>query len=356
MEKSRVLVVGCGGCGNNLASTLMDLDKRITSIFFNTNLAEMENLKHFDRLRRCFYIPNADGVSKNRDLAELYIKEEAPKFAEMIKKFTLQDFVIFSGSSDGGTGSKAMTMLPRLVKKLCPEKSLNIICTFPNLSEGEKSFENTIDFWNELIDLKNKKIIDSIQFIDNNKCMNEQEINIRAMQELDNSFNVASGKVDNSDSKRVHSTHGYKIALKLDKSIRDTQEAIDKAMSTSVYFMPDNFDCDSIVANINSNDFKLEVVKKNFQAYDFTKFNENTDGDSTIVLGGCDLPREAIELAREALKELQNKKKRRVVEEDLIITKPKSETDKKDAVEVDAKSKLSSKDLNDMFDDDSFWN
>lgn len=354
MEKSKVMVIGCGGCGCRQLSELLELDLRYTGIFMNTNLSEMENLKHFDRERRCFYIANADGTGKDRGVAESYIKEEAPKFAEMIKKFVNQDTVYFLSSMNGGTGSKAITLLPRLVKKICPEKSLNIVATFPSLTESDVDFENCIDTWNELIELKNKKIIDSIQFVDNNKSHSEKEINIRAMKEFDAGFNVVGGKLDSSDSRRVHHAKGYKVILRLDNNIKDTKEAINKAIKDSIFYMPDNYECDVMVGNINTKDFNLKTIRDEFEAFDFTKFNENEDGASIIVLGGLEMPKEAIELTREALKEIKNKKRTRVVEEDLIVKRSRSH-EEEIAVESTTKSKLSSKDLNNLFADDDFW-
>jgi hypothetical protein len=323
----------------------------------NTNLSEMENLNHFDRERRCFYIPNADGTGKKRDLAEIYIKEEAPKFVEMIKKFANQSYIIFLTSGNGGTGSKAVILLSKLVKKVCPEKSLNIVATFPSLSGSDIDFENAIDFWNEIVDLKKKKIIDSVQFIDNNKSNSEQEINIRAMKELDDSFNVVGGKLDSSDSKRAHSANGYKVAFKLDNNFTNSKEAINKAIASSVYFMPDSFECDVLIGNINKNKLSVEKIKEEFEVYDFIKFNENEDENSTLVLGGCEMPKTAVQLVKEALQEIKNKKKSRIVEDDLIVKRSRNEEFiTKIEENTVTKSKLSSKDLNDLFADDDFWN
>lgn len=356
MDKSKILIIGCGGCGNNQLDTLMELDRRYTGIFMNTNLSEMENLKHFDKERRCFHVPNAEGTGKDRNLAEKYIKEDASKFAKSITNFINQSMIILMGSADGGTGSKAMIMLAKLIKKFCPDKSINIIPTFPNIGESDIAFQNTIDFWNELMELKNGKngkggIIDSIQFIDNNKG-NEKEVNIKAMKELDRSFEIAEGKLDNSDSNRVHTSKGYKVILNLDERIRKTEDAIDKAISESMFYMPDNFECDDIIANINGELFDLNVIKDKFEYYNFNKFNTNGTRNE-IVLGGCDIPTEAIELVKEALKEIKARKRNRVQKEDLIIKTPKIE--KEDEETAISSSDITSKDLNDLFADDRFW-
>lgn len=353
MRKEEILIIGAGGCGNRQLNILMGLDVRFSGVFLNTNLTEMENLEHFDKERRCFYIPNADGCGKDMNKMKVFAKEEAPKFTVMIKKFT-QDYIIFLTSANGGTGAMATIMYAKLIKNICPEKSINIVATQPSLSETEIDFENAIDFWNEMIKLKRNGIVDSIQYIDNNKD-SETKINIRGMKELNESLSVVNGKIDTSDSKKVHATNGYKVFLKLDKSIQDEKEAINTAIKNTVFYMPDNFDCDKMLIDINSNDYNLNKIREEFDCYGFTKFNENTDGETKVLLSGCEMPKETIELIKEALKEMKNRKRKRVMEEDLIIKKEKIDNNKTQIEPLTKTSKLTSEDLNNMFADDSFW-
>lgn len=364
MRKSDVLGIGCGGCGNKLLNTFLDLDPRYTGIFMNTNLSEMEDLKHFDRKRRCFYVPNADGTGKDRNLAEEYIKDEAPKFAEMIKKFT-QTNVVFFTSGNGGTGSKAVIMLSRLVKRLCPDKTISVVATFPSIKESDIDFDNAIDFWNELNTYKynmttQKGFIDNIQLIDNNKSVDENEINIKAMKELDDSFSIAEGKLDNTDVERYHTSKGYKVILELDDANIDIKSAIDKAIANSMYFIPGNLDCDVMVGDININNFKLPEIQDEIEIFGFKKFNEGSEGKSVLLLGGCIMPTDAIELVQEASKELRRKKRQRNIQEDYIVKKHsnKEEHDDLDVKQhkINTSSKVTSEDLKAMFEDDDFWN
>lgn len=353
MRKEDILIIGAGGCGNRQLDILMGLDVRYSGIFLNTNLTEMESLKYFDRDRRCFYISNADGCGKDTSKMKQFAKDEAPKFTVMIKKFT-QTYVTFLTSANGGTGAMATIMYAKLIKSLFPEKSVNVVATYPALTETEIDFENSTDFWNEMVKLKNNGIIDSIQYIDNNKGT-ETEVNLKAMKELNESFSVVNGKLDTSDSQKVHVTNGYKVFLKLDNSISDTKQAIDQAIKNSVFYMPDNFECDKMIADINIDEFNIQTIREEFECFDFSKFNENTDGETKILLNGCEMPKVTIELVREALKEIKNKKRRRVVQDDLIIKRSSTTEDTKKE-EKPSKSKLTSEDLNDLFADDSFWN
>jgi hypothetical protein len=353
MEKRKILFVGCGGCGNNQLNTFLDTDVRYTGIFMNTNLREMKDLKHFNKKRNCFYIPNADGTGQNRDLAEDYIKAEAPKFAEMVKNFIDQEYVIFDASLNGGTGSKAMILLAKVTKHFCPDKSLNIVGTLPDLNKTTIDFSNTIDTWNELIDLKEKGIIDSLQFIDNNNDYTEEEINLKSMQELNAGFDVVGGKIDTSDSKRVHQANGYKIILKLNDKIKDTKLAINQAINNSMFYIPDKISCTHMIANINSTKFNPNIIQQQFKGSMFTKINTKNEGSTIIVLGGCNMPIEERDLINEALNEsLDNKKEMNNIDDLKIINEFNEETKaNKDIIQ----EKGIDEDLNNIFANPNFW-
>lgn len=352
MKKSSILAIGCGGAGNRLLNEFLSLDRRYTGIFMNTNMAEMENLEHFDRERRCFYIPNADGTGKNRDLAEQYIKDEAAKFIEMIKKFTNQDHIIFLTSANGGTGSKASVLLPRLIKKACPNKTISLIATFPSIDESDIDFENSLDFWEEVKECRKRKFIDNVQFIDNNKPYDEDEINRLAMKMLDDSFNIMEGKLDSSDVTRYHVCKGYNVALKLDEEFDSVKRAVSQAISKSVYFIPDNLECDVLIGNVNKEAHSLSDIKDRIECFDFSKFNTKTEGDTLLLIAGCVMPTDAVELVQESLNEIKNRRSKRQIEEEVIITRTKK---KKDKVEETSSSRVTAEDLEDIYNDDSFW-
>ena len=359
MEKSKILALGLGGCGNAQLSEFLGLNKRYTGIFMNTNMSEMENLKHFDKDRRCFYVPNADGCGADRSLSETYIKEEAPKFAEMIKKFTQQDTIIMFASMGGGTGSKAMTMMALMIKKICPEKSINLVPTIPSLDDTIVSFDNTLATWNEIVELKKHNIIDSIMFIDNNKNENEKTINELAMKELDLGISISENNVDTKDSFRGHTCSGYKVILNLDNNISDLEKACDLAICKSMFFAPENLECNILIGRINDK-FPKKQIENKFQGYDFRKINViNDDNKSKIqnmlILGGCDMPREAIDLIKEAKKDIEKRKSNRIME-DLDDLKIKTVKKEKSEKFEQSNSKMELDEINDLFDDDDFWN
>jgi cell division GTPase FtsZ len=354
MEKSEVLGVGCGGCGNNLVNQFLSSDKRYTGIFMNTNLREMQNLENFDRDRRCFYIPNADGTGKDRDLCEKYIKEEAPKFAEMIRKFTNQETIYFFASANGGTGSKSIILLAKVTKKLCPNKFINVVLTMPSISESDIDFKNAKATWNELLTIQKQGVINNIQIIDNNKPFSEKEINQKAIKDIDTTIGLGKGNLDTSDLKRFHHSNGYKVVLRLDNQYESTSQAIDKAIENSVFFIPENLESDILLADINTNDFDISVIKDKFKGYEFSKIREKESGESVILIGGCDIPNEAIELIEEASKEIKKRKANRVRNsaDDLFV---KDDSNKSQNKKANKKQEVTDDEFDEMFKDDDFW-
>ena len=125
-----------------------------------------------------------------------------------------------------------------------------------------------------------------------------------------------------------------------------------KLSSKSVYYIPENLECDILIGNINNEAHSLGDIKEKIECYDFSKFNTKTTGDSLLLVGGCIMPTEAIELVQESLEDLKNRRKRRQREEEIVIQRNKKETIKK---KEETSSRVTAEDLDAMYDDDSFW-
>ena len=115
-------------------------------------------------------------------------------------------------------------------------------------------------------------------------------------------------------------------------------------------------ECDVFIANININNFDEKEIKNKFSAFEFSKVNLTTEGETTILLGGCNIPKDAIELVQEALEEINRRKTTRQKDDidDLFISK--DNRNKKPINNNKPTARISSKDLDDLFADDDFWN
>lgn len=350
MEKSKTIFIGTGGCGNNILDELLSLDGRYTGIFANTNIKEMQDLKHFNRERNVFFISNANGTGRNREKVIEFIKEDQPKFIDFLTKFsTFETFTIIT-SADGGTGSGSTGMFAKAIKKLYPESVVNIVGVLPSLYEGEDSMKNTIGFWNDIMTLRKKGIINSIHFADNNKFKSEKQMNKKIAQDIHDSFSVNNIVIDDQDSKRVNNCVGYKVVLRLNPNIPKLEDAIDQAIQDSVFIQPSSYDCNVLMATFDEDSYNKDNFRGKFNVLSVDKYDYNDEDRNIIVLGGCKMPNEAIELIELQLKEIEKKKKALEDDEDLIIdignSKPRIQKNK---------NKITPKDIKDMLSDDNFW-
>lgn len=370
MSKSDMLLLGCGGCGNNQLNEILKVSRRYNGLFFNTNIREMEDLDKFDKDRMCFYIPSADGTGKNRNLTERYIVEEAPKFAESMSGFRNANMVTILSSANGGTGSKAATLFPSMIHKLMELKSLGLITTFPSLDESYVDFENTIDYWNEMLEALDDDYIDNVSFVDNGKY-SEKEINDYLALEFDSVFNMAEGKIDNSDIDKYFQAKGYNFSLRLSEGVKNVRDAIEKAKDETIFFVPDELQpsnercklpCDVLIATINVNSHDPVELRNMVKGCAFQKINEVKEGDSFVLFGGCEIPTYPIDLIKDALKDiklqrrtkkntrLKDLKVKNVFDDDVVESKQTSRIDVKNK----KKTNMRSKDFDKIFDDD-FW-
>lgn len=365
MDRKRVLLLGSGQCGNRLTSLLLQKDGRYTGIFCNASMSDMEKLPKLDINRNVFYIPNATGTGKNPELASRYIKEEVQKLIDMILKYPLQETIVFLLSADGGFGNGSLKPTTMAIKHaikqgIMPEKSINVVGVLPNLNEGKVAFKNTIRFWNDLIYLKNNGLIDSIQFIDNNKRKTLEEINECAVEELDYILGFQADTIDENDSKRINIEKGYKFLMKLDEKYRSIDVAIDNAIKQSVFVEPANYDCKYLGISVKKEDFYAEDFKNKFDTLEAPYCGYN-DQENLVILSGLSMPKEPIEMIEMALKDAETKEKERMIEdkEDLFIHVDGDENKniKKETnnhIKKEVKSTVSSKELNNLF-DENFW-
>ena len=359
MNRKDCLVMGCGGCGCNQLDELLNIDSRYASFFINTNLGELEGLKKCNE-RNSFYVPNADGTSKKRDLAKKYFIEEQANLIDILSKF-IQPYVFLLASADGGTGSTATIILSKILHRLAPEKKINVITTFPSLKAGEDSFKNTLEFWNELIGLYSKHIINSMQFIDNNKPFSEEEINTRAMKIFDNSFDLVNGKIDSADLESCHNNYGYKAILDIKNDSVSLLDGLMDSIEDSVYYLPkinENgsviYQCKKLVANINKN-YNVKELTSIIEIFDDYKINTSYDKDTIIVMSGCKIPKEPIELIKGALDDIKSRNKDfDNDEDDLLVDIEKDKPKEQQPVKKKKSSRMTKEELDAFLSDDLF--
>lgn len=354
MDKNKVVVIGTGGAGNKMLDTLLNINRIYTPVFCNTNVREMEILKHFNPNSNALYIANAEGTGRNRDRAVDAIKADQPSILSFfVNKFSKQSgkehFFIVS-SADGGSGSGSVPMLSKVIKRVNPDATVNLLIANPDLSERGYSLQNTIDLYVEIVELMKTGRVNSVQFIDNNKMENEEEFNYDVMRRFDNSLSVNNIDIDVTDSERVNTEVGYKVTLELNPEDKDDiNKAINNAIKNSPFVMPSIFDCNILMASMIKEDFDRQAVRGKFEVFNFDKYDYNNKSN-IIVLGGVEMPSDHIELIKMELESQKNKKENRN-----LFGKEISKESVKKREEKKEKSGMTREDLDKMMDDDSFW-
>jgi hypothetical protein len=363
MDKSSVLLLGTGKTGNILTNEMMSLDGRYVSLMVNSSLGDMNKLKNYE-LADHFLFPGEDGSGGNREYAKNLVKKRVQSLIDKIIKYNFQKKVIIFTSASGGTGSGSSVLIARALKKACPDKTISMVVAMPNLSENEVSLRNATEFWNDLVDLKNRNLVDTIYLIDNNKRRNLDEINKEATKTLDLAFSLnnfdTSGNIDQNDSTRINTAKGYSFIMPLNSKFTELQDAIDDSIKNSVFMTPQSYECDYMGAVIQNKYYNINELKSKFEVYK-ADYCGNSEKQNLIVLGGLSVPKDGIDIIQMALKDLEKKSSRkREVDEDLFVKIDKSDDDRGEIASTKTNEKaiesttVTADVLNNLF-NDNFW-
>ena len=214
MNKNSILFIGIGQAGNNLVSEILSTDKRYNGLFINTSYDDLKLIKNANNT---YIVPSAGGTGKNRDLAKSYVKDYIYSIVDKINEFPMQNMIYIAFSMGGGTGSGISPTLINVLEKVRPDLTINIIPILPFATDSKKSFENTIECWNEIIKLKN---VNTIYLIDNNKRASKSMIN-KEFSSLFNSFMNSTepnpnGVIDISEIEILSSAKGLSGIFRID--------------------------------------------------------------------------------------------------------------------------------------------
>ena len=254
----------------------------------------------------------------------------------------MQDVITVFTSADGGTGSGVTPMLIRLLKltylKKKLDRKINLVAIMPDYENDDRvAFENSIAFWNEIMQIKDE-CIDDIKFVDNSKGKSFAEINKKVVELLNNSYSMNGesdeGDIDDRDAKIFNTEKGFGLVLSLSDEYRDAKTAIDRAIKDSIFALPNSYECNYLGVSVKKDSYSLKEIRNCFDNVYKTTYKTNNPKHNTIVLGGCEVPSEIIEMIKVRLDDLNNKVVKRESSEAYIvemenITHKKENNDKK---------------------------
>ena len=341
MNKRKMLLIGCGKAGNKLVNEMLIKDGRYTGLFVNTAYNDMAKLEKFNE-DNAFLFSGTNGSGRNRALAQEYVKQQIQSLVDLVTSYPMQDVITVFTSADGGTGSGITPMLIRLLKltylKKKLDRKINLVAIMPDYENDDRvAFENSIAFWNEIMQIKDE-CIDDIKFVDNSKGKSFAEINKKVVELLNNSYSMNGesdeGDIDDRDAKIFNTEKGFGLVLSLSDEYRDAKTAIDRAIKDSIFALPNSYECNYLGVSVKKDSYSLKEIRNCFDNVYKTTYKTNNPKHNTIVLGGCEVPSEIIEMIKVRLDDLNNKVVKRESSEAYIvemenITHKKENNDKK---------------------------
>ena len=352
MNKSKVMGIGIGRAGNVLLNDFLHKDKRLSGLFVNSSSGDLEGLDMINLEKNAFLFPMINGSGRDREYAKTFLKDEVQSLADTIARYPLQSDIIIFFSMDGGTGSGITPKFLQVLKRTCPNKTINIVGVLPDYNKVDKlSLENTINCWNEISEIAEKNIVNNIMFIDNSKRESFSQINKEAINVIYNALNMNGkceyGSIDDMDAKRTFTDIGYGVVLSLNNKFSKVEDAIKDAMTNSVFSLPTDLICNYIA--ISTKDFSPKELSSAFE-YEETCYMANNDEHNTIVFGGCDEPTNGIEYIKLIYDDFINKGNRRdKIKRTHVSIDDKSKTSKKENTTV--KTSFTASELEGLFDD-----
>lgn len=307
---NNTLLIGTGGCGGKLLNVLADIMKEEIGLkcsydylFVNSNKSEMAILENC-KLGVNTLIINGDGTGKNREKAKTSISNDKVnimnRFDNIADKYNSAHII---SSADGGFGSGSINILARALKQINPNIIVNLLIATPRATSKRMSLENALSLYEDVKKLVKSGIINSYQFIDNNKMDDEDEFNLKAMELFLESLEMGVEELDGNDSLIVNSAVGYKVILPIESKFKSMGDAIDKSIESSVFVMPDKNKCTHIFGVYDRNRYGCDDI---FESYTVTEFDKIVSGDkTTIVMTGFSAPDKHMAMLNEAYEELE---------------------------------------------------
>ena len=346
----QTLFISLGGAGGKLLNELININSSINGIFINSNINEMKKLNNFNLEHGNYLAINGNGSARNRLKTKEVLQKDKYKimdfFSNIVENYNT--YVIIT-SMDGGFGAGAFETVSKVIKslgnKLGLETNINFVGVCPKLNSRRINLQNTIESYNDLIELIEQEIVQSYQFINNDKMIEEKSFNNEVMTSINNEYTIANEELDSNDSKLINNALGYKVILELREDL-DLIESINNAINTNNFIMPKNVGyATHIGISIKEDCFNKEDILDKFNIQDFDKSDYNNE-NNLIILSGCESPTYIFEKYKEYYLKFEEHQSQYTPKIEF-----KNEHKTKPDIVNKPKTNLTKKDLRDLLDD-----
>ena len=310
MDKSKMLVAGLGQAGNIFANLMKLKDARYTNVFINSSLGDMKGLKTADLDTNVFIYSGGDGSGSDRDKGKRYVINDSARLMNTLNKYKLFKYMTVYFSTDGGTGSGSIVGFVSLAKNSLPNIKINLVGILPSLKEDNKKLENAKACIRDLEKIGH--LINDIKLINNNKGESYDDINERAINDIDNAYSMLGhhdiGSIDEGNLENICTSKGYGVILNLPSNYSNYDEAINTAKEDSVFAIPNNIkECEYGGIYVKEGKYNCDKLIEKFKA-DETLYKTYGKMFNLVVLGGCEVPNQDIQDIEDELKERQLRK------------------------------------------------
>lgn len=310
MDKSKMIIAGLGQGGCIFADLMKLKDARYTNIFINSSLGDMKGLKTADLDTNVFIYSGGDGSGSDREKGQKYIKTDSARLINTLNKYKLFKYITVYFSTDGGTGSGSIIGFVSLTKSTIPNIKINLVGILPNLKEDNKKLENAKACVRDLSKISH--LINDLKLINNNKGISYDDINERAINDIDNAYSMLGhhdiGSIDEGNLENICTAKGYGVILNLPSNYSNYDEAIKNAKENSVFAIPNNikeFEYGGMY--LKEGKYNCEKLSEKFHA-DETLYKTYGKMFNLVVLGGCEVPNQDIQDIEDELTERKLRK------------------------------------------------
>lgn len=226
--KERILFVGVGQCGSNIAYEFQR--KGYLAQYINTSQADLDTIDSKFK----YHIPGGFGCAKNQKKAAEYAKDNYPNMINLIdRQFTYQDNIFFVCSAGGGSGSTIAPILLKMLARRNPKKTYGMIAAMPSLSESSKSLRNALVTYKKILNLER---VGNVYLLDNNTRDNKFEINQIFANKFDEIENItrsdSRGIIDEEEISIIRKVSGNAVIEEIE-SLNYTYDNFKKSIFLS---------------------------------------------------------------------------------------------------------------------------
>lgn len=285
MDRSDILLVGCGGCGSTIVDNLMSIDERYEGFFFNTSSTDMNTLKNKEEEVQNYYvISTQNGVGRDKTLGRKLADRRSMSMFETLTKFH-QKIIYFVTSFGGGSGGSIVESILSTISEMeangvSLNKTINVIGVLPALSSNDKLLSNCTETWSKILAAK---CVTSTIFICNDKRKSEEQINKEFVDLFDSVFDIPvdNGKLfDAGNLKNVMTTPGCTYIYDLPSDCSSVEVAFNAAKSSSVfadmYIDQSNTTFSDSTMKVNCGHVGISFSESKFDSADILKHFNNS--------------------------------------------------------------------------------